>query len=346
MTEQNNGIVNMPEQSDMPARSDMYVATAEAQGLSFMNPVRWKAMQVMADTFVKSNALPSTVKNAPQLMMILQAGFEAGMQPIQSINSFYFVNGKLTMYGPEVIAQVIRAGHKIEWGQCDDKTATVKITRKDGSASYEDTFTWEMAKERKLVNTVYEKYPNHMLKYKVFSMVVKFVCPDAIGNVQIGESNDMVEAMIIEGIIKEKERAPAPTPQYLTGWKNPEKGKEVEPEKEKEEEKEKPEEAPENSTTEPENKVRDAIVYPDIQEEVIQFDDVDDEDLEEAIVIDPLEQGRLVTLLVKNLVDAKKRGTTLAFSLMQETLKENGVEGLLLQTEIIRTARKQASEEA
>lgn len=189
---------------DMPERSDMYVASAEALGLQFMNPVRWKAMQVMAQTFVQSGALPAGLNNAAKLMMVFQAGYEAGLQPIESINAFYFVNGKLTMYGDQVIAQVLKAGHKVEWGKCDDKSATVKITRADGSANYEDTFTWQMAEDRGLVNAIYKKYPNHMLKYKVFSMVAKFVVPDALKGVQVGETEEMVREQIVAGIITEK----------------------------------------------------------------------------------------------------------------------------------------------
>lgn len=304
----------------MPKRSDTYVAAAEAEGLRFMNPVRWKAMDVMARTFMQSNALPSTVKNAPQLMMILQAGYEAGMQPIQAINSFYFVNGKLTMYGPEVIAQVMRAGHKVEWGHCDDKSATVKITRKDGTGSYEDTFTWEQAKARGLVNAVYTKFPNHMLKYKVFSMVAKFVCPDAIGNVQIGDSNEMVEAMLVEGIIKEKAtRADQGTPTYQVGWEKP---------------------APDApADTAP------ATTGQTEGSEAPQNDPsiTSQENTQPEAVYEPTEASDPIGTVVQALEEAKAQGTTVAFAPLAKLLAEQGITEKSQQHAIIRTARERVN---
>lgn len=204
MAEENKSNSEIMPIEEMPQRSDMYVASAEAMGLAFMNPVRWKAMEVMARTFVQSGALPASLTNAARLIMVFQAGYEAGLQPIESINAFYFVNGKLTMYGDQVIAQVLKAGHKIEWGKCDHTVASVKITRADGNGSYEDAFTWKEAEDRGLVNAIYKKYPNHMLKYKVFSMVAKFIVPDAIKGVQIGETEEMVQQQIVAGIINEK----------------------------------------------------------------------------------------------------------------------------------------------
>ena len=109
----------------LPSPSSDYVAKAEARSLEFMNPKRWQVMDHMAKVFVQSGALPKSIDTAPKLIMVFQAGYEAGLQPLESLNSFYFVNGKLSMYGDTVIAQIIKAGHEVIWGECDDKTATV-----------------------------------------------------------------------------------------------------------------------------------------------------------------------------------------------------------------------------
>src|SRR5581483_10879957 len=110
------------------------------RSLEFMNPKRWQAMDVMARAFIQSGALPSTIDNAPKMIMVFQAGYEAGLQPIEALNSFYFVKGKLTIFGELKIAQVIKAGHKLTWGKCDDQAATLTITRGDNGESMTGTF--------------------------------------------------------------------------------------------------------------------------------------------------------------------------------------------------------------
>lgn len=181
----------------MPPPSQRYVAMAEERSLNFLNPKLWSAMKVVAETFMQAGALPASIKNAQQLLMMLQAGYEAGLQPLEAIKSFYFVNGNLALYGEMAITMVIRAGHKIEWGTCNDKTATVTITRKDTGQTMTNTLTMQQAIERRLDmgregrKDPWVKHPENMLKFKVFHMTAKFVCPDAFHGVnEIGELED------------------------------------------------------------------------------------------------------------------------------------------------------------
>jgi hypothetical protein len=192
----------------IPAPSQQYITKAEQDSLAFMNPRRWAVMNEMAKVFMISKALPSTIVNAPQLVMVLQAGYEAGLQPIQAINSFYFVNGKLSMYGDTVVAQVIRAGHKVEWGECDESKASVTITRGDNGSSHSATFTMAAASARRMdwdfknnkKKDVWVRYPENMLKYRVFGQVAHFIVPDALQGIPIGESKEVIEAVIEGGI--------------------------------------------------------------------------------------------------------------------------------------------------
>lgn len=175
----------MNEIQVLPPSTNMALDTETS---NFMNPNRWAIMTAMANTFIASKALPKSIENAPQLMMVMQAGFEAGMQPLQAINSFYFVNGKLSMYGDAVIAQVMRAGHKVEFYDCNDKTASCRITRGDNGQVMETTFTMEMVKARGLDrNPVFKTNPENMLKFKAFHMNAKFIAPEAVRNMQIKE---------------------------------------------------------------------------------------------------------------------------------------------------------------
>lgn len=194
---------SLTQEEDRTARamvvSSQEYAEVKARNLAFMDPVRWVTMQKMAQAFVQAGALPSTM-SAPKVVMALQAGFEAGLKPIEAINSFYFVNGKIAMYGEAVIRQVIRAGHKVTWGiylapdgsevkaPCDEKQASVTIERKDTKERMGALFTIKQAQERGFLSKdTWKKYPENMLKFRAFSMVAKFITPDALMGLQIGE---------------------------------------------------------------------------------------------------------------------------------------------------------------
>lgn len=182
----------------LPPPSSEYIAKAEAKSLEFMNPKRWQVMKFMAESFIQSGALPQSIKNAPQLIMVFQAGYEAGLQPLESLNAFYFVNGKLSMYGDIVIAQIIKAGHEVIWGDCNSESATVTIKRGDTGKEMSATFTMEMARARGLLkNPIYATSPDNMLKFKAVGMVAKFIVPDALHGIQIKE--DLEGSIVEEG---------------------------------------------------------------------------------------------------------------------------------------------------
>lgn len=148
----------------------------------------WKAISFLADTFVKAGALPKGIDTIPKAIVILQAGLESGLTPLQAFNSFYIVNGKVTMYGEAVPRQIIKAGHKITWGHCDDTIATVTITRGDTQESMSQTLEWDTAVKRGYTRTdIWQKFPENMLKWRALSMVAKFICPDALNGVPIKE---------------------------------------------------------------------------------------------------------------------------------------------------------------
>lgn len=179
----------------------------KAQNLAFMDPTRLQVMRQLAQTFVESGAMPKD-DNAPKVIMKLQAGYERGMSPIESVNSFYFVNGKLSIYGEAAIKQVIKAGHKVKWGECNAETATVTIERGDNGETATQTFTMEEAQARGYVskNAIYQKFPENMLRFRAFSMLAKFIVPDALSGVMIVEELQSA-GHVIEGEI-EKEETP------------------------------------------------------------------------------------------------------------------------------------------
>lgn len=196
---ESNEVMNIQKSS----QHDEILARAEQEATNFMNPAVWKMMKAVAQTFLESGALPKGIDTGPKLMMILQAGREAGMQPLQAINSFYLVNGKVAMYGEQCIAQVRKFGHKVEFINCSADQATCRITRGDTGESLEQTFTMQMATERGLVsNPVYKKYPENMMKFKAFHAIAKFIVPDALKGIDVVEVLQEVEPEKPQGTVE------------------------------------------------------------------------------------------------------------------------------------------------
>jgi len=166
--------------------------------LSFFNPALWQGINTMATTFYNSGALPKALDSIPKVIMALQAGKEVGMQPLEALSCFAPINGKMTMYGNACISQVAKAGHLITWGECNEKTASVTITRGDNGEKMTETYTIEDAKAAGHLSKpgdVWNKYPRRMLKYKAFAEVSNFLVPDALHGVQIAE---IIEGEIID----------------------------------------------------------------------------------------------------------------------------------------------------
>lgn len=165
---------------------------------NFPSKEQWNTLELITKTFIAAGATPKGIDTAPKMMVVLQAAREIGLSPIEGLNSLYFVNGKVAMYGEATPLQVMRAGHKISWGECNATTATVTITRGDTGESMTNTFTMAQAQERGYTsNPIYKKFPENMLKWRVLSMTAKFICPDALKGIGIKE--DMEAEVVEEG---------------------------------------------------------------------------------------------------------------------------------------------------
>lgn len=172
---------------------------------NFPTQAEWNTLNIIATTLKAGGVLPKGIDTVQKMVVILQAGRELNLAPIEALNSLYFVNGKIAMYGEVVPNQVLRAGHIIDWGLCNAETATVTITRGDTGKSMTTTFTMQQARERGYTsNPVYQKYPENMLKWRVLGMTVKFLCPDALRGIGIKEEME-AEVVDVGGRFENKE---------------------------------------------------------------------------------------------------------------------------------------------
>jgi hypothetical protein len=163
---------------------------------NFPSKAEWETMSMVAQTLRQGGVLPKSIDTVPKMIVALQAGREIGLAPMEAMNSLYFVNGKVAMYGEAVPNQIMRAGHQIKWGKCDATQAEVTIIRGDNGEKMTTKFTMKEAEERGYTsNQVYKKFPENMLKWRALSMTAKFIAPDALRGVQIKE---VMEAEVID----------------------------------------------------------------------------------------------------------------------------------------------------
>lgn len=193
----------------LPQASQGVADEIRLAGANYYNPVVWQGMTNLAKVLIDAGACPVGLKTQAQVMVALQAGREVGLSPINALNSFYIVKGKVAIYGDSAIAVVLRDGHQIDWGKCDGSSANVKITRGDNKKSMEATFTFQEAENKKLTtyadgskNPFWQKYPENMLKFKAFGSIARFIVADSLRGMSIKEEleGSSIDAQIVEEI--------------------------------------------------------------------------------------------------------------------------------------------------
>lgn len=142
-----------------------------------------------------ASVLPASLRGKPSdVLAIVLYGQELRLAPMQSLQAIYVVRGKPQLSADLWTALARREGHKVRWGQCDDKSATVTIVRADDpDYPHTETFTIEDAARAGLCQikdgkvtarssdnkpTPWETYTKRMLKNRAISFAGKAQCPE------------------------------------------------------------------------------------------------------------------------------------------------------------------------
>lgn len=98
-----------------------------------------RIMQV-AKAFYQAGCFNQTIKNEHQALTVILAGQEAGLQPVESMNSFYQIKGSLVMYGQALSKVISRAGVEIKMLKLNKKEIQVEY-RKNGEVLHIANYT-------------------------------------------------------------------------------------------------------------------------------------------------------------------------------------------------------------
>jgi hypothetical protein len=130
----------------------------------------------IATHFFNAKCFGGGIQNPEQLFVLIQAGAEMNMPPMEAVNSLYIVNGKITIYGSAMTKKLREAGWTINY---DEKENEVTATIKKGDEEYSYTAT---AKE--LANSrAFKLAPRDKLKWHSISRLIRFYVPEVTNGI-------------------------------------------------------------------------------------------------------------------------------------------------------------------
>lgn len=149
-----------------------------------------KAEEVISDLmeygkmFAESKVFPDVASAAQGAIKIL-AGRELGLSPMQAINSFYFVGGRLAMMAQAMAALIKKSGkydYKIEDQTAESCTISFYQIIEDkkeliGTSTFDKT---KAAKAGIINKDNWKSYPENMYFVRALANGTRWFCPDAI----------------------------------------------------------------------------------------------------------------------------------------------------------------------
>jgi len=160
-----------------------------------------------AQYVVASRIAPSSFKTPEQVLIALQTGWELGMPPMRSLQSFAVINGQCRLYGDTPLALVRQSGlleYIKEWieGEDDDRIAFCETKRKGDKESIVRKFSVKDAKLAGLWSKqgTWQQYPERMLQLRARSLNLRDAFPDVFGGATIAEEYIGVEMTSTEEI--------------------------------------------------------------------------------------------------------------------------------------------------
>jgi hypothetical protein len=151
--------------------------------------------------------------NAAQVQTIVLAGRELGLEPLQSLRTMSFVNGRLCMAVQLQLALARqRAGVQIEQLEETDTRCTVTLRR--GEERITCTYTLDDAKRAGIDRqNNWQKYPKQMLRWRAIGDALRIIAPDVVMGLL---SPEEAETITVEPVPVPPEALPEPEPEPET----------------------------------------------------------------------------------------------------------------------------------
>ena len=176
------------------------------------------AAKQLADALCATDMVPAHYKGKPgNGAAAILYGAELGLDPIQSLQNIFIVQGKPAIYARTAVALVRRHGIKVKTAASSDESVTV-IAERDGDT---EEATWDIARATKagyLSNAKYKSNPQEMLYSKAAMEVCRKIAPDVLlGIAYSGEELELEtpirvasSRVTVEDIVKQPSITPEP----------------------------------------------------------------------------------------------------------------------------------------
>lgn len=160
---------------------------ANAQLLSRLAPeyAEMKMQIAMARELIKSKAFPNITPE--QAFVLLQAGKEMGLMPMQSIKSLYIVNGAVGFYGAGLVARLTGSGCQIEY-QNETAHGVTVVIHYDGKTYKEVVTDQDQILLKSKAMTFAKK---NKMRYHGVRMIASFYLAHLTGSVNVWEPDDL-----------------------------------------------------------------------------------------------------------------------------------------------------------
>lgn len=167
------------------------------------NPALFEHMQRVSKVFCASALIPDHLKknNGADAFLALQIARERNENPVTVMQNIYFVSGKAGWSASYMIARANKSGAfkgRINWrieGKADGLKVTAFATLADTGEVVEADTSMAMAiAEGWTKNPKYKTMPDHMLKYRSATMLVRLYCPEVLIGMQTSDELEDLRA--------------------------------------------------------------------------------------------------------------------------------------------------------
>jgi hypothetical protein len=138
----------------------------------------------MARQLIASKAFPNMTPE--QAFVILQAGKEMGMQPMESIKKLYIVNGAVGFHGSGLVEQITKAGAFIDYLDETDNSVTVVVTY-NGKEYIEKVSDKDQTLAKSKAMTFAKKTK---MRYHGIRLILNTRLPHLAGSVSVWDADD------------------------------------------------------------------------------------------------------------------------------------------------------------
>jgi hypothetical protein len=120
--------------------------------------------------------------NDPQAMIIIVAGQEMGLQPLQALRTMSFIRGRLTMTVQLQLAMARqRAGVRVETLEEAENGSSVTVTLVRDGERVTVTYTLDDARRAGLADQRnWRLYPRQMLRWRAIGDALRIIAPDVV----------------------------------------------------------------------------------------------------------------------------------------------------------------------